>query len=66
VAAQAQAHGSRFEVVIYNVYGDESSDEKKERVFAVAGLIGDEIQWEEFKHRWVDPRHGASVRDHRE
>src|SRR5277367_1031953 len=48
------SRGSRFEIVIYNVYGDESSDEKKQRVFAVAGLIGDEVQWEDFKEKWVD------------
>lgn len=38
----------------YSVWGDESSDEKKERIFTVAGLFGDEGQWEDTKKKWCD------------
>jgi len=30
---------------VYNVYGDESYDEKKEKVFAVAGVFGSDFEW---------------------
>jgi hypothetical protein len=35
-----------------SVYGDESADETKHRVFAVAGLIGDEARWEGLENAW--------------
>jgi hypothetical protein len=40
------------------VYGDESSDEKKQRVFAVAGVIGTDAMWESLESRWIDRTHG--------
>ena len=36
-----------------SVFGDESSDEKKQRVFAVAGVIGSEEMWNAIEPRWV-------------
>ena len=42
----------RFEIIVYNVFGDESADEKKERVFAVAGIIGREDDWEGVEKEW--------------
>ena len=35
-----------------SVFGDESHDPTKARVFAVAGLLGDENQWESFRQAW--------------
>jgi len=36
-----------------SVYGDESSDETKRRVFAVAGIIGPEEAWERLEANWI-------------
>jgi hypothetical protein len=38
--------------VMLCVFGDESHDSTKERIFAVAGLLGDESQWAAFRHEW--------------
>ena len=35
------------------VYGDESADESRQRVFAVAGLIGPEEMWEHLEASWL-------------
>ena len=35
-----------------NVFGDESADETKQRVFAVAGIIGPEEAWEHLQASW--------------
>jgi hypothetical protein len=35
-----------------SAFGDESHDSTKDRVFAVAGLLGDESQWASFRQRW--------------
>ena len=42
------------EIVIQmlTVYGDESSDEKRDRVFTVVGIIGTEENWERFAINW--------------
>lgn len=34
------------------VFGDESADKTKERVFAVAGLLGDDNQWGALREKW--------------
>lgn len=36
------------------VYGDESHDEQRQRVFAVAGLLGDKSDWDTATGRWLD------------
>ncbi|MGD0631215.1 MAG: hypothetical protein ABR987_17945 [Terracidiphilus sp.] len=36
------------------VYGDESMDEKKERVCAVAAVVGTQEQWEAIEGKWVE------------
>lgn len=36
-----------------SVFGDESADETQERVFAVAGVIGDEDRWRWLEERWI-------------
>lgn len=38
--------------VMFLLYGDESLDEKKERVCAVAGLIGTEDSWQALEAQW--------------
>ena len=35
-----------------SVYGDDSADETQQRVFAVAGLIGTEHDWNDIKQKW--------------
>ncbi|HLJ27641.1 MAG TPA: hypothetical protein VKY85_13095 [Candidatus Angelobacter sp.] len=41
-----------------NIFGDESADERAERVFAVAAIMGTDKQWEEFVPAWVDITEG--------
>jgi hypothetical protein len=41
------------EIVMLSIYGDESADEKKERVFAVSGLLGSKSEWEGLKSKWL-------------
>jgi len=43
---------------LLSVYGDESSDERQQRVFAVAGLIGSEEMWERLEAQWLERTHG--------
>jgi hypothetical protein len=43
----------RLIAVMLNVFGDESSDETKERVFAVAGVIGSEDLWKPLEDKWI-------------
>jgi hypothetical protein len=39
--------------VMLLVYGDESMDETKQRVCAVAGVIGTELSWKDLERRWI-------------
>lgn len=39
-------------LVMASVFGDESADEKVERVFAVAAIMGTDRQWEDFNPAW--------------
>ena len=39
--------------MILSVFGDESADEKKQRVFAVGGLLGSEAEWEVAERQWL-------------
>jgi hypothetical protein len=41
-------------------FGDESHDSTKERIFTVAGLLGDEDQWASFRQAW-NARLGGTV-----
>ena len=41
------------EVVLLSVFGDESSDEKAARVFAVSGVVGQEVVWQEAEKQWL-------------
>jgi hypothetical protein len=38
---------------LLSVFGDESADATKQRVFAVAGVIGDEARWNWLEERWI-------------
>jgi hypothetical protein len=40
-------------IVTLKLYGDESADETKQRVFAVAGVIGQESEWAETIRHWL-------------
>ena len=40
-------------VMVLSVFGDESVDETKERVFAVSGLIGTEAEWQAAEAAWT-------------
>ncbi len=35
-------------------FGDESADDKSEWVFAVAGVLGTEEQWQQLEAKWID------------
>jgi hypothetical protein len=39
---------------VLTVFGDESHDQTKQRVFAVGAVIGDTSQWEAFSARWKE------------
>jgi hypothetical protein len=38
---------------VRTVYGDESADERQQRVFAVAGLLGSAKDWTVFRRKWL-------------
>jgi len=40
------------EIAMLSVFGDESHDPTKARVFVVAGLLGDHNQWRSFREQW--------------
>jgi len=40
--------------VIVSVFGDDSADETRQRVFAVAGVIAEEKEWERLEGVWVE------------
>jgi hypothetical protein len=50
---------SKVAGVMLLIYGDESLDEADNRVCAVAGVIGTELQWEELTKSWMD-RNGTT------
>jgi hypothetical protein len=39
---------------VYIVFGDESADESKARVFAVAGVLGSDADWGSVKDAWIN------------
>lgn len=42
-----------------SVFGDESHDQTKSRVFAVAGLLGDAREWFEVREKWRSRLNGV-------
>jgi hypothetical protein len=49
-----------FKGVMLTAYGDESADEKKERVFAIAGLFGKESEWASLESQWIERTGGKT------
>ena len=47
-----RSHACRWRAFLYTVFGDESYDESKARVFAVSGLFGSEDDWGELEISW--------------
>ena len=43
-----------------SIFGDESADERRERVFAVAGVIGTDDQWDDLIGKWIE-RTGGKI-----
>jgi hypothetical protein len=50
--------GKLFSVMVLLVFGDESADETKQRVFAISGLFGTEEEWQEAEAEWTKATHG--------
>jgi hypothetical protein len=48
-----QAKKIRFVIHMLSVYADDSSDEKAERIFAVAGIIATQEEWDAIKLKWI-------------
>ena len=40
--------------VVYCAYGDESRDESRKRVYAVAGVFGNQVEWDEIEIPWKE------------
>jgi hypothetical protein len=47
-----EARKKRLVVVMLTVFGDDSHDEKEQRVFAVSGIVGSQAEWDEFSVVW--------------
>lgn len=39
---------------MYKAFGDESHDESRSRVFAVAGILGDQSAWDTARQNWIE------------
>jgi len=50
---------NRFVVVMLTVFGDESYDEKKQRVYAVSGLSGTQQEWDDIEKKWIQRTGGV-------
>ncbi len=55
---------------MYSIFGDESYDEKKERIFAIGTVFGSEPDWAALKHAWLErtcgiPIHAAELQSDR-
>jgi hypothetical protein len=70
IAKVRQERKRRYRAIVLNVFGDESHDEKKQRVFAVGGLIGREEEWDALGVIWNErtggkPFHAADCESDR-
>jgi hypothetical protein len=54
----AQIQLARWSVILLFAYGDESSDETKQRVCAVAAVTGAEDDWKRLEQKWVAKNNG--------
>ena len=52
LCGESQLIGRRVGIIVLSVFGDESADETKQRVFAVAALIGSEEAWDALVNKW--------------
>jgi hypothetical protein len=53
-----QQRKKRKVIVMYSVFGDESHDEKAQRVYAVAGVGGSEKEWASLEYAWIERTKG--------
>lgn len=49
-----QARKKRLVIAMLTVFGDESADEKQQRVFAVAGIMGTQEEWDTLNKLWLN------------
>ncbi len=52
------SQGVEWSAIVIYVYGDESMDEKKERVSALAAIVGTKEQWEAIESEWIERNKG--------
>lgn len=48
-----KARKKKLKIVMLSVFADDSSDEKCESIFAIAGIMGTEEEWDAFEVNWV-------------
>jgi hypothetical protein len=48
-----------FIAIMVNVFGDDSADESKKRVFAVAGVMATDLQWATLMQKWHERNGGT-------
>ena len=51
--------GLKVSLVMLLVYGDESFDEKHQRICALSGIIGREEQWARLEKAWIERNNGV-------
>ncbi|HEY9072649.1 MAG TPA: hypothetical protein VIN67_00835 [Desulfobaccales bacterium] len=49
-----------FKAFMLSVFADDSSDEKGKRIFAIAGVMGTQEEWDALKIKWLD-RTGGKI-----
>ena len=60
IAALRWTLARRWIAVLLTVFGDESHDEKTERVFTVTGVIGRQSEWDALEIAWKDRTNGRT------
>lgn len=55
-----QTRRNRLVAIMLCVFGDESSDEKNQRVFAVSGIVGTQEEWDALAPVWLE-RTGGKI-----
>ncbi len=53
VESLIQAIKKRILIKVLSVYADDSSDEKGERIFAIAGIMGTQEEWDALEVKWI-------------
>ena len=62
IEKQKKQKKERTVIVMYSVFGDESADEKTQRVYAVSGVGCSEAQWDDFEQVWIERTSGVPFR----